>query len=44
MPANTGVAGASHLTGFFAGTPAPTQVPRSTTQTLGLCYLHSIQR
>ncbi|QDR69574.1 diguanylate cyclase [Pseudomonas sp. BJP69] len=23
-PANTGVAGASHRAGFFAGTPAPT--------------------
>ncbi|MRT59942.1 diguanylate cyclase [Pseudomonas sp. CAH-1] len=23
-PANTGVAGASHRVGFFAGTPAPT--------------------
>ncbi|PYB97597.1 hypothetical protein DMX12_17975 [Pseudomonas sp. MB-090624] len=25
LPANTGVAGARHRAGFFAGTPAPTQ-------------------
>ncbi|KIY38602.1 hypothetical protein TZ03_21430 [Pseudomonas sp. 10-1B] len=26
VPANTGEAGASHRAGFFAGTPAPTEV------------------
>ena len=31
-PANTGVAGASHRAGFFAGTPAPTGLPQPSRQ------------
>ncbi|APO81873.1 diguanylate cyclase [Pseudomonas putida] len=32
VPANTGVAGAVHRVGFFAGMPAPTGLPQPSRQ------------